>query len=100
MSVDAQTVRRIAHLARIAVSEEEARPTSDAVADALGVELPQPRHDDEDFAAKIAALQRDPVAFVSFTFGLPDRSVIEPLQAAGIAVGATVTSLDEARAAA
>lgn len=76
------------------------RATLQPVADRFGVELPQHRHDDEDFAAKIAALQRDPVAFVSFTFGLPDRSVIEPLQAAGIAVGATVTSLDEARAAA
>ena len=70
------------------------------VADRFGVDLPQPSHDDEDFATKIAALQQDPVAFVSFTFGLLDRSVIEPLQAAGIAVGATVTSLDEARAAA
>ena len=65
-----------------------------------GVELGEPRFEDDDFAAKMEALIADPVAVVSFTFGLPPREVVERLHAAGSEVWITVTSPAEARAAA
>ncbi|GAA1218754.1 nitronate monooxygenase [Kitasatospora nipponensis] len=66
-----------------------------------GVDLPEliPA-DDEDWSAKIAALLADPVALVSYTFGLPTRQEAAGLRAVGTAQVATVTSADEARAAA
>lgn len=72
-----------------------------AVADALGVELPQPRWDDTDhFADKIDLLVDDPVDTVSFTFGCPGADVVRRLQSAGSDVVVTVTDADEALAAA
>lgn len=72
-----------------------------AVADALGVELPQPRWDDTDhFADKIDLLVDDPVDTVSFTFGCPGAEVVRRLQSAGSDVVVTVTDADEALAAA
>jgi nitronate monooxygenase len=53
--------------------------------------------DDDDWDAKIAALVADPVAVVSFTFGLPGVDVIEQLRAVGTVTMQTVTSVDEAR---
>lgn len=70
------------------------------IADRFGADLPEAHTDDEDFDAKIAALQADPVAFVSFTFGLPGADVVTALQSVGTAASATVTSVEEARAAA
>lgn len=68
---------------------------------ALGVDLPgQPRHDDDAWGAKVDLLVADPVPLVSLTFGLPDTGDIRRLQAAGSRVLATVTTADEARAAA
>lgn len=78
-----------AYAARLA---EEAR--------AAGVALGEPRSDDDGFDAKVEALAADPVAVVSFTFGLPPRAAVEALRAAGSEVWITVTSPDEARAAA
>jgi NAD(P)H-dependent flavin oxidoreductase YrpB (nitropropane dioxygenase family) len=49
---------------------------------------------------KIDLLLADPVPVVSFTFGLPDRSVVAKLHKAGTTVMQTVTSADEARSAA
>jgi nitronate monooxygenase len=71
-----------------------------AEAERSGVELGQPRFDDDSFEAKIEALVADPVAVVSFTFGLPPRDVVDRLHAAGSEVWATVTSPDEGRQAA
>ncbi len=65
-----------------------------------GVALGEPRFEDDGFAAKLEALIADPVAVVSFTFGLPPRAVVERLRAAGSEVWITVTSPAEARAAA
>ena len=67
------------------------------VATKLGVELGEPRSDDDGWADKLEVVAGVPV--VSFTFGRPDRSVVERLQAAGSAVAVTVTTPDEARAA-
>jgi nitronate monooxygenase len=64
-----------------------------------GVALGTPRFDDDLFAAKVDALVADPVAVVSFTFGLPPRSAVSRLRAAGSALWMTVTSVAEARAA-
>lgn len=71
-----------------------------------GAELPEATlaQDDpkvQDFwAEKIALLLADPVAVVSFTFGLAPAAVVAQLQAAGSQVAASVTSVAEAVAAA
>jgi nitronate monooxygenase len=56
--------------------------------------------DDDHFDAKIAALLAGPPPVVSFTFGCPPAEVVAALQRAGAAVIITVTSPDEAVAAA
>ena len=67
--------------------------------DRTGVELGRARFDDDWFGEKVDLLCREPVAVVSFTFGVPPRSVIERLQSAGSEVWLTVTSPEEADAA-
>ncbi len=67
----------------------------------LGVELGTPRwDDDDDWAAKVDLLVRDPVPWVSFTFGLPVRADLERLRRAGSRLLITVTDVAEATAAA
>ncbi|KDN81429.1 NAD(P)H-dependent flavin oxidoreductase [Kitasatospora cheerisanensis] len=69
-------------------------------AERRGVELPTAIRPDRDgWEAKIEALLRDPVAYVSYTFGLPGRDEADALRAAGIRQAGTVTCPDEARAA-
>jgi len=60
------------------------------------VMLGEPRHDDDDFGAKLelAATERIPV--VSFTFGCPSNEVVEQLHSAGSSVWVTVTHPEEA----
>jgi nitronate monooxygenase len=65
-----------------------------------GVELGEPRWDDDGWDAKLALLARERPAVVSFTFGCPEREVVSTLQAADVAVWCTVTTASEARAAA
>lgn len=76
----------------------------DALADevsALGADLgPERFEDDDEWHAKIDLLVRDPVPWVSFTFGLPDATTVQRLRAAGSRLLMTVTAVDEARAAA
>jgi nitronate monooxygenase len=72
----------------------------EAEARALGVALGPPRHDDDAYAGKVAALVADRPAVVSFTFGLPGAGDVAALHAAGSEVWMTVTSVAEARAAA
>ncbi len=45
---------------------------------AEGLQVGAPRADDDDWDAKLALLEREPVAVVSFTFGLPDRGRDRP----------------------
>ena len=59
-----------------------------------------PRFDDDDFDAKVDLLCDDPVAVVSFTFGLPGLDAVRRLAAAGSEIWITVTSPEEAVAAA
>ena len=56
--------------------------------------------DDDHFDAKIAALLAGPPPAVSFTFGCPPPEVVTALQHEGVTVIITVTSPDEAVAAA
>jgi nitronate monooxygenase len=71
-----------------------------AEAERVGVQLDEPRFDDDSFDEKLDTLTTDPVAVVSFTFGLPPQAAVDALHAAGSEVWLTVTSSDEARQAA
>lgn len=62
-----------------------------------GVRLGEPRFDDDDWAAKLAALSELAVPVVSFVFGCPAAAVIAALRARGASVWVTVTSPAEAR---
>jgi nitronate monooxygenase len=68
--------------------------------EAEGLRVGAPMYDDDDWDAKLALLEREPVAAVSFTFGLPDEDVIARVRATGAEVWVTVTSRAEAYAAA
>jgi nitronate monooxygenase len=61
-----------------------------------GVGLGEVRHDDDDWAAKLALLTESDVPLVSFTFGCPPAEVVARLRAAGSEVWVTVTSVQEA----
>jgi nitronate monooxygenase len=65
-----------------------------------GVALGEPRFEDDAWDAKLALLEDDPVAAVSFTFGCPPADAVARLQAAGSSVWVTVTDVDEAQRAA
>jgi NAD(P)H-dependent flavin oxidoreductase YrpB (nitropropane dioxygenase family) len=67
----------------------------------LGAELgPLILADSDEFDAKIDLLTRNPVPWISFTFGLPDASVVDRLRRAGSRILCTVTDVAEALAAA
>jgi nitronate monooxygenase len=68
-------------------------------AERLGVEVGQPRFDDDEFDAKIEVLLADPVPVVSFTFGIPSADAIAALRSAGSEIWMTVTNGDEAEVA-
>jgi nitronate monooxygenase len=70
-----------------------------AEAAAVGAQPGRARWDDDDWDAKLALLA-DPPPVVSFTFGLPDGSIISRLQSAGAEVWLTVGTAAEAVAAA
>jgi nitronate monooxygenase len=65
-----------------------------------GVEPGEPVFDDDGFEEKVRLLGDDPPGVVSFTFGCPPRAVIESLRAAGADVWVTVTTPEDASAAA
>jgi nitronate monooxygenase len=65
-------------------------------AERLGVDVGEPRFDDDDFDAKVEVLLADPVPVVSFTFGVPHPDAIAALRAAGSEIWMTVTNGDEA----
>ncbi|MEA2193058.1 MAG: nitronate monooxygenase, partial [Solirubrobacteraceae bacterium] len=62
-----------------------------------GVRLGEPRADDDDWEAKLAALSDLAVPVVSFVFGCPAPEVIGALRAHGSSVWVTVTTPAEAR---
>ncbi|GAA2995133.1 nitronate monooxygenase [Kitasatospora albolonga] len=72
-----------------------------AEAERYGVVLPEELGPDRDgWEEKTALLLADPVAVVSYTFGLPSAAEAAAFRAAGTYQVATVTTLDEALAAA
>ncbi len=64
-----------------------------------GVDLGEPRADDDAWAEKVAVLADERVPVVSFTFGLPRPGMVTALHDAGATVLVTVTSPREAVAA-
>jgi nitronate monooxygenase len=84
-----------------AVTPTEADPAAlDAFRARLGPAAGEPRSDDDGFAGKVERLLADPVPVVSFTFGCPERELIERFRAAGSEVWVTVCDVAEAREAA
>jgi nitronate monooxygenase len=72
-----------------------------AEAETYGVDLPPaPLEDDDHWRDKIDLLLERPPAFVSFTFGIPEPSVLAGLHRAGSLLAQTVTSYAEAQRAA
>jgi nitronate monooxygenase len=65
-----------------------------------GTQVGAPRHDDDGWEAKLELFAAERVPVVSCTFGCPAASVVEALHGAGAAVWVTVTTADEAAAAA
>jgi nitronate monooxygenase len=70
-----------------------------AEAERYGVGLGEPRHDDDDWDAKLALVQESGIPVVAFTFGCPPAGVIDELHGAGAAAWVTVTTPAEARTA-
>ncbi|HEX4245807.1 MAG TPA: nitronate monooxygenase [Acidimicrobiales bacterium] len=66
----------------------------------LGVDIGDAVWEDDHWAAKLDALQGDPVSVVSFTFGCPTAEEITALQRVGSLVVVTVTTPEEAAVAA
>jgi nitronate monooxygenase len=85
---------------RRAESVRQYRSSLLADAQRLGVELPGQDALDpdamDDWDAKLEAAEAGAWPLVTFTFGLPARSVFDRLHAAGSALGVTVTSAAEA----
>jgi nitronate monooxygenase len=83
------------------VTPTDAHPAAlDAFRASLGEGAGEPRSDDDGFAEKVERLIADPVPVVSFTFGCPERALVERFHVAGSEVWVTVTTVDEARMAA
>jgi nitronate monooxygenase len=73
----------------------------EAYARSLGPDAGEPRYDDDGWRFKLDVLRdSDPVPVVSFAFGCPPLCDMRSLQAHGSEVWVTVTSVEEARAAA
>jgi nitronate monooxygenase len=69
-------------------------------AERYGVELGEPRHDDDGWDEKLTLVADERIPVVSVTFGCPSRSEVDALHAGGCAVWVTVTTPAEALAAA
>src|SRR5262249_59867956 len=57
----------------------------------LGVELGEPRWEDDEWDAKLAIVSAAAPAMCSFTFGCPGRRDVAALRRRGVAVVVTVT---------
>jgi nitronate monooxygenase len=69
-------------------------------AERYGVAPGEPRWTDDDWKAKLELATRERPDVVSFTFGCPDREIVEWLRSSGCRIWCTVTSVAEARQAA
>lgn len=68
-------------------------------AERYGVELGEPRYDDDQWAAKLDVVRELRPQLVSFTFGLPSAQECARLRGAGITVVGTATTVPEAESA-
>jgi nitronate monooxygenase len=66
------------------------------LAEQMGVDLGEPRFDDDEFEAKCVLLVEVAPAVVSFTFGCPEEGLVDELHAVGAEVWGTVTDPGEA----
>ena len=62
-----------------------------------GVAVGEPRWSDDDWTAKLEVAARERPEVVSFTFGCPEREVVEWLRGCGCRIWCTVTSIAEAK---
>jgi nitronate monooxygenase len=62
-----------------------------------GVALGEPRWTDDDWTAKLEVAARERPEVVSFTFGCPEREIVEWLRGCGCRIWCTVTSGAEAK---
>ncbi len=62
----------------------------------IGVQLGDPRFDDDHYQPKVDLLTQERVPVVSFTFGCPTPVVVQQLQTVGTSVWVTVTDPQEA----
>lgn len=62
-----------------------------------GVELGEPRCDDDAWSAKLEVLELERVAVASFTYGCPSAEIAARLGALGTSVWVTVTDIPEAQ---
>lgn len=63
----------------------------------FGIDLPPvPLFTDDYFDVKVDVVRQHKPGYCTFTFGLPESSVVSSLQAVGIRVGITVTTVAEA----
>ena len=65
-----------------------------------GVAVGEPRWTDDDWTAKLEVAARERPDVVSFTFGCPEREIVEWLKDRGCRIWCTVTSVTEAEQAA
>ena len=89
----------------VPVSREEFRRYASLLAPeaaryGLSLSGDEPVEDDDQWAAKLDVLRAHPVPLISFTFGIPAPSDLSLLRATGARLAQTVTTVDEARAAA
>jgi nitronate monooxygenase len=82
-----------------ATSLEAYRRSLEPEAARLGVELGEPRWDDDFWQAKLDLVLDTQPDVVSFTFGCPSAESLRRLADSGVLTSVTVTSVDEARAA-
>jgi nitronate monooxygenase len=68
----------------------------DAAKYGIDIGVLQPREDDDEWHAKLEVVRGASPQWVSFTFGLPGRDVVQRLQRAGSRVLVTVTNAAEA----
>jgi nitronate monooxygenase len=69
-------------------------------AERFGVQLGEPRWDDDAYAAKLGIVERAGVHTASFTFGCPNPADVDRLHHAGVKVAVTVTNSEDAETAA
>lgn len=63
----------------------------------FSMSLPVPKWSDDQWLEKLALVEKYKVPFVSFTFGCPEKQIIERLQKIGCQIIVTVTDIEESR---